>query len=174
MAWNTPGSDNSGNSSGRPPRRRGTGNPVDAVLDQLRGLFGQGGGNGAAPSVLVRNHQVQCLGRGGQTVQVCLHLPDSAVHGQHGFKNSVPARCAQVGDHQLRPGSVRHPAVREGRVEENENRGSCRRHGSSLVRRRADKLGAVLRPETVRPELVVRGFLTCCGHFRLPVRHRRG
>ena len=50
MAWNTPGSDNSGGSSGRPPRRRrpGGGNPVDAILDPLRGLFGGAGGNGGA------------------------------------------------------------------------------------------------------------------------------
>lgn len=42
MAWNTPGGDNSG---GRPPRQRGTdGNPLDALLDQLRGLFGGSGG----------------------------------------------------------------------------------------------------------------------------------
>ena len=46
MAWNTPGSDNSGNSGSRPPRKRGTGNPVEAIVDRLRGLFGQGGGNG--------------------------------------------------------------------------------------------------------------------------------
>ena len=51
MAWNTPGSDNSGNSGGRPPRKRGTGNPVDAILDQLRGLFGQGGGNGGTTHI---------------------------------------------------------------------------------------------------------------------------
>ena len=48
MAWNTPGSDNSGNSGSRPPRKRGTGNPLDAIFDRLRGLVGQGGdGNGA-------------------------------------------------------------------------------------------------------------------------------
>ena len=46
MAWNTPGSDKSG--GGRPPRRRpGGNNPLDAVLDQLRGLFGGSGGSGA-------------------------------------------------------------------------------------------------------------------------------
>ena len=45
MAWNTPGSDKSG--GGRPPRRRpGGNNPLDAVLDQLRGLFGGGIGGG--------------------------------------------------------------------------------------------------------------------------------
>ena len=48
MAWNTPGSDNSGNSGSRPPRKRGTGNPVEAIFDRLRGLFGQGGGDGTA------------------------------------------------------------------------------------------------------------------------------
>ncbi len=47
MAWNTPGSDNSGNDRGRAPRRRSGGNGVDDVLDRLRGLFGgQGGGAG--------------------------------------------------------------------------------------------------------------------------------
>ena len=47
MAWNTPGSDNPGGSAGgRPPRRGTDGNPLDAIIDQLRGLFGQGGGNG--------------------------------------------------------------------------------------------------------------------------------
>jgi len=49
MAWNTPGSDNSGGSSGRPPRRRRPGgNPLDAVLDPLRGLFGGGSGGAGA------------------------------------------------------------------------------------------------------------------------------
>ena len=42
MAWNTPGSNQSGGS--RPPRRNPGGNGLDAVLDQLRGLFGGGGG----------------------------------------------------------------------------------------------------------------------------------
>lgn len=47
MAWNTPGSDNSGSDRGRPPRRRSGGNGIDDVLDRLRGLFGgQGGGGG--------------------------------------------------------------------------------------------------------------------------------
>ncbi|QOW20214.1 FtsH protease activity modulator HflK [Lysobacter ciconiae] len=47
MAWNTPGSDNSGSGRGRPPRRRPGGNGIDDVLDRLRGLFGgQGGGGG--------------------------------------------------------------------------------------------------------------------------------
>ena len=41
MAWNTPGSDNSGS---RPPRRSGRGRGVDGALDSLRGLFGDGGG----------------------------------------------------------------------------------------------------------------------------------
>ncbi|HEY0502804.1 MAG TPA: FtsH protease activity modulator HflK [Lysobacter sp.] len=45
MAWNTPGSDNSGGSNGRPPRqRRPDGRGLDALLDPLRGLFGGGGG----------------------------------------------------------------------------------------------------------------------------------
>ena len=50
MAWNTPGSDNSGGSdpSGRSPRRRNSGsNPLDELLDRARGLFGgAGGGDG--------------------------------------------------------------------------------------------------------------------------------
>ncbi|HUH89353.1 MAG TPA: FtsH protease activity modulator HflK [Lysobacter sp.] len=47
MAWNTPGSNNSG--GGRPPRqRRSGGNGLDDILDRLRGLFdGQGGGGGS-------------------------------------------------------------------------------------------------------------------------------
>lgn len=45
MAWNTPGSDNSGGSNGRTPRqRRPDGRGLDALLDPLRGLFGGGGG----------------------------------------------------------------------------------------------------------------------------------
>jgi len=50
MAWNTPGSDNPGGSAGgRPPRRGTDGNPLDAIIDQLRGLFGgRGGGSGGA------------------------------------------------------------------------------------------------------------------------------
>ncbi|MGH8084620.1 MAG: FtsH protease activity modulator HflK [Lysobacter sp.] len=48
MAWNTPGSDNPGGSAGgRPPRRGTDGNPLDAIIDQLRGLFGGGNGGGA-------------------------------------------------------------------------------------------------------------------------------
>lgn len=47
MAWNTPGSDNSGGSNGRTPRqRRPDGRGLDALLDPLRGLFGGGGGGG--------------------------------------------------------------------------------------------------------------------------------
>jgi modulator of FtsH protease HflK len=50
MAWNTPGSDNSGGSdpSGRSPGRRKTSNnPLDLLIDRLRGLFGGfGGGDG--------------------------------------------------------------------------------------------------------------------------------
>lgn len=42
MAWNTPGSDNSGS---RSPRGRPNGGGLDAVLDRLRGLFDGGGGN---------------------------------------------------------------------------------------------------------------------------------
>jgi membrane protease subunit HflK len=56
MAWNTPGSDTPGSGpGGRPPRRRGTdGNPLDAVIDQLRGLFGGGnGGSGIGRWVLL-------------------------------------------------------------------------------------------------------------------------
>lgn len=46
MAWNTPGSDNSGGSNGRTPRRRPNGRGLDALLDPLRGLFGGGAGGG--------------------------------------------------------------------------------------------------------------------------------
>ncbi len=49
MAWNTPGSDNSGGSdpSGRSPRRRQSSNPLDDVLNRARDLFGgSGGGDG--------------------------------------------------------------------------------------------------------------------------------
>ena len=46
MAWNTPGSDNSGGSNGRTPRRRPGGRGLDALLDPLRGIFGGGGGSG--------------------------------------------------------------------------------------------------------------------------------
>ncbi|MGY1425409.1 FtsH protease activity modulator HflK [Lysobacter sp. A289] len=49
MAWNTPGSDNSG--SGRPPRqRRPGGNGLDEIVDRLRGLF-EGGGNGGSNGI---------------------------------------------------------------------------------------------------------------------------
>lgn len=48
MAWNTPGSDNSGGSNGRTPRRRPDGGRgLDALLDPLRGLFGGGNGSGS-------------------------------------------------------------------------------------------------------------------------------
>lgn len=51
MAWNIPGSGsgkNGGNGQGsRPPGRRGGGNPLDAVVDALRGLFGGASGGGA-------------------------------------------------------------------------------------------------------------------------------
>lgn len=49
MAWNTPGGSNGGSDpSGRPPRRRkGSDNPVDELLDRVRGVFGGGGGGGA-------------------------------------------------------------------------------------------------------------------------------
>lgn len=43
MAWNTPGSDNSGDNP-RPPRRKPQGRGLDAVIEPLRGLFGNGGG----------------------------------------------------------------------------------------------------------------------------------
>jgi len=43
MAWNTPGGNNSGGSD-RSPRRRGSDNPVDELLDRVRGMFGGGGG----------------------------------------------------------------------------------------------------------------------------------
>ena len=46
MAWNIPGG--SGKDS-RNPRRRGGGNPLDRILDPLRGVFGgngDGGGDG--------------------------------------------------------------------------------------------------------------------------------
>lgn len=50
MAWNTPGSDNSGGSNGRTPRqRRPDGRGLDSLLDSLRGLFG---GNGGGASIL--------------------------------------------------------------------------------------------------------------------------
>ena len=45
MAWNTPGSDKSGD---RSPRRRPNDGGLDALLDRLRGLFGGGGGGGGA------------------------------------------------------------------------------------------------------------------------------
>ena len=45
MAWNTPGSNNSGNGN-RPSRRPPGGGGFDAVLDQLRGMFSSGGGAG--------------------------------------------------------------------------------------------------------------------------------
>jgi modulator of FtsH protease HflK len=44
MAWNTPGSDNSGGSDNRPPRRRDGGGLAEK-FDSLRGLFGGGGNN---------------------------------------------------------------------------------------------------------------------------------
>ncbi len=43
MAWNTPGSNDSGGAN-RPPRRNPGGGGLDAILDPLRGLFGGGGG----------------------------------------------------------------------------------------------------------------------------------
>jgi len=48
MAWNTPGSDNSGGSNGRTPRRRPGGRGLDALIDPLRGLFGGGAGGGGS------------------------------------------------------------------------------------------------------------------------------
>ena len=44
MAWNTPGGNNSGGSDRSPRRRRGSDNPVDELLDRVRGMFGGGGG----------------------------------------------------------------------------------------------------------------------------------
>ncbi len=44
MAWNTPGSDNSGR-DGRPPRGSRKGGGLEAALDSLRGMFGNGDGN---------------------------------------------------------------------------------------------------------------------------------
>src|SRR5687768_9254876 len=45
MAWNTPGSNDSGGSNGRrPPQRKPGGGGLDAVLDTLRGVFGGGAG----------------------------------------------------------------------------------------------------------------------------------
>jgi len=47
MAWNTPGSGNSGGPDGRPPRQRRPGNGgLEDVLDRLRGLFGGSGSGG--------------------------------------------------------------------------------------------------------------------------------
>ena len=49
MAWNIPGGSGS---NGRKPRSRGNGNPLDQVMDRLRGLFGGiGGGAGGSGSV---------------------------------------------------------------------------------------------------------------------------
>lgn len=45
MAWNTPGSDNSGGSDKRPSRRSRDGGAFSGLVDSLRGLFGDGGGN---------------------------------------------------------------------------------------------------------------------------------
>lgn len=57
MAWNTPGSDNSGGSdNGRSPRQRRPDNRgLDSLLDPLRGIFGGGGlgGGGVLRWVLV-------------------------------------------------------------------------------------------------------------------------
>ncbi len=46
MAWNTPGGNNSGGPDRSPRRRRGNDNPVDELLDRVRGVFGSGGGGG--------------------------------------------------------------------------------------------------------------------------------
>ncbi|MBA3485905.1 MAG: FtsH protease activity modulator HflK [Lysobacter sp.] len=46
MAWNTPGGNNSGGPDRSPRRRRGSDNPVDELLDRVRGVFGSGGGGG--------------------------------------------------------------------------------------------------------------------------------
>lgn len=45
MAWNTPGSDNSGGSDKRPSRRSRDGSAFSGLVESLRGLFGDGGGN---------------------------------------------------------------------------------------------------------------------------------
>ncbi len=45
MAWNIPGG--SGN-NGRTPRKRGNANPLDRLLEPLRGVFGGGSGGGAS------------------------------------------------------------------------------------------------------------------------------
>ena len=45
MAWNIPGG--SGN-NGRTPRKRGNANPLDRLLEPLRGVFGGGNGGGAS------------------------------------------------------------------------------------------------------------------------------
>ena len=48
MAWNTPGSDNGG-SDNRPTRQRKPGGGgLDAIVDNLRGMFGGDGGGGNA------------------------------------------------------------------------------------------------------------------------------
>lgn len=44
MAWNTPGSGNSGGSDKRPPRRARDDGAFSGLVDSLRGLFGGGGG----------------------------------------------------------------------------------------------------------------------------------
>lgn len=44
MAWNTPGSDNSGDNPRPPRQRKPQGRGLDAVIEPLRGLFGNGGG----------------------------------------------------------------------------------------------------------------------------------
>lgn len=51
MAWNIPGG--SGN-NGRTPRKRGNGNPLDALLEPLRGLFGGSGGGGSGGPNIAR------------------------------------------------------------------------------------------------------------------------
>jgi membrane protease subunit HflK len=48
MAWNTPGSDNGGPDSRSPRKRKPGGSGLDAILDNLRGMFGGGDSGGNA------------------------------------------------------------------------------------------------------------------------------
>jgi hypothetical protein len=120
-------------------------------------VFGKGSGDGPAPLRLTRDHQVKGIRGPGKAVQVGLDLPHGPANSQHGFKDSVPPGGALVRDQELGPGGIGEPAVRERRIEENENHGSWRGHGSSLVRRRTDKLDRVPWLETVRREPILRG-----------------
>jgi membrane protease subunit HflK len=53
MAWNTPGSDNSGGPRKPPSRRSRDGGAFSGLVDSLRGLFGDGGGGNVARWVAV-------------------------------------------------------------------------------------------------------------------------